>query len=251
MCRVDEIMKLETLDSHLTSGGIHLLSSKDVDTDSFDFPGLSATEDGRIIYVCGHEVFIESADKKNWLKLYQDPGRKVLVSICYDAGNLYFVETLITPGGVDHAVLCIKNILDMDKRDKLEVSEIFPFTHHEEQDGNYDPPNMSVTGNMVALTCNDKLVFFDLVTKAQYTQICCSGVGLRCAVALPMNNFCTTHGYSVVKFDCNGRVRRRLKLDSMRALRICRWKGDNLVLLFLDLKDQHIRLALLDSDGAF
>ena len=241
---------METLDTRLTSGGIHLLSSKDVDTDSFDFPGLSATEDGRIIYVCGHEVFIESADKKNWLKLYQDPGRKVLVSICYDAGNLYFVETLITPGGVDHAVLCIKNILDMDKRDKLEVSEIFPFTHHEEQDGNYYPPNISVTGNMGALTCYDKLVFFNLATKEKNSQIYGSHKRLRSAVALPMANFCTTRGYSLVKFGHNGQVGRRFKLDSMRALRICRWKGDNLLLLFSDLEDQHIHLALLDSDGA-
>ena len=242
---------METLDTRLTSGGIHFLSSKDVDTSSFGFPGLSATEDGRIIYVCGHEVFMESADKKNWLKLYEAPGRKVVVSISYDGGNLYLVETHSITGVADHAVLCIKNILDMEKWDKLEVSGIFPFTHYEDEDGYYDPPNISVTGNMVALTCYDKLVFFNLATKEKNSQIYGSHKGLRSAVALPMANFCTTRGYSLVKFGHNGQIGRRFKLDSMRALRICRWKGNNLLLLFRDLEDQQIHLALLDSDGAF
>ena len=70
--------------------------------------------------------------------------------MCYHDKNLYFVETLWAAGNLEHAVLIIKNVFNVEKGDKLDVSEIFTFTHYEDEDGNYDPPTLSTLADMGA-----------------------------------------------------------------------------------------------------
>ena len=103
---------------------------------------------------------------------------------------------------------------------------------------------------MGALTCDDSLVVFDFVTKVQHTKTFPSQQGLIESVVFPMNHFCITGCNDLLKFQHEGQINGdQLVLDGMKALRFCRWKDDNLLLLFADLKDQRTCLALLDSRG--
>ena len=231
--------------------GNQLVCTKDnFDRVEFHTPGILTASDGRIIFSCGFEIFIESADRQKWLKLCNVPKGKAVVSICYNGGNLYIVEAVWKPGSTDHAVFCPKNILGVETQDTLDVSRIFRFTHNEGENGVYDPPTVSVMTNMIALTCNDKLVSFNLATKVKHTQIFSSHFELSRAVALTTDHFCTTRSYNLVTFPHHGQTRgNMLELGGMDAVRLCSWKGDKLLLLFEDSNDQRACLALLDSRG--
>ena len=250
-CLVDDIKKFEMMDTGLKSKGIQLVCTKDnFDRVGFHTPDITTASDGRIIFSSGFKIIIESADRQKWLKLCNVPKGKAVVSICYNDGNLYIVEAAWKPGSTDHAVVCLKNILGGETLDKLDASKIFGFIHREGEDGNYDPPTVSVTGNMLALTYSDKLVSFNLGTKVQHTQIFSSHFELSSAVALTTDHFCTTRSYNLLKFPHHGQTRgNMLELDGMDAVRLCSWKGDKLLLLFEDSNDQRACLALLDSRG--
>ena len=142
-CISDEIKKLEMVSSELVPSGIQLLSTKDIDAFEFDCQALTTMDDGRIIYAIGARIFCETADRQGWSKLYDSPAGKAVVSLCYKDKSLYFVETLWAAGNLEHAVLIIKNVFNVEKGDKLDVSEIFTFTHYEDEDGSYDPPTLS------------------------------------------------------------------------------------------------------------
>ena len=249
-CISDEIKKLEIANSGLLSSEIQHVSTKDIDKFEAGFPVLTTTEDGRIIYANGYTIFLEPADGKDWLKLYDAPEGKAIVSICYNNKNLFLVEVVNEAGSVEHAVLCIKNIFDEEKRKELDVSEVFPFTHYEDEFGSYDPPKVSTWKNMGALTCNDNLVSFDLDTYTQHFQAYSSQKGLSNAAVLPMYHFCTTGYNNIVKFQHKGKNSGDLLvLDNMTGLKLCRWKYYKLHLLFEDMEDQLTYFALLNSRG--
>ena len=236
--------------SGLISSGIQHVSSKDIEKFDFGFPVLSTTEDGRIIYAMGYTIFLEPADGKDWLKLYDAPEGKAVVSLSYKNGNLYVVEAVFEAGSVEHAVLCIKNIFDVEKQNELDISEVFPFTHYEDEFGNYDPPTVSTSKNMGALTCNDNIVSFDLETYAQNVQVYSSQKGLSNAAVLPKYHFCTIGYNNIVVFQHKGKNSGDLLvLDNMKSLKLCSWKYDKL-LLFEGVEDQLTSFALLNSRGA-
>ena len=145
--------------------GLQLISERKIESSNINSPSMCVASDGRLFYSGQRHIFLDSKDKKGWLKVYETTKERKFVSISQYEGTLFFVETVAVSTSSNHAVHCLPNVLNLDgtrKNKSPDVSVLFQFQHEG------DDVCLSVEDGVCFIRHGHELVSYNLQTKQQH-----------------------------------------------------------------------------------
>ena len=244
-----DIDKLWALDKEFHLPGIQFISSTLIHaTPDSRILDMDMISDGRAIYACSRNIFIQTPNKQKWILLYKAGGRKAVISLSHHDGDIYFIETTNVLGQSDHHVRCIKKILDTDMDGQPKVDDLFTFENFEDEDGDYHPPSISVLGDTCLVATNDKIVSYNLNTNTKQTQICRSHDTLSDAVVLSADRFWTRADDDLVMFWSKKQAK-QVVIENLLVCRLSHWKDDKLLVFTWPSADKPVQFVILNSSG--